>query len=32
VLRITGKGGKTRLVPTLPAAREAVAAYVRLPL
>lgn len=30
VLRITGKGGRTRLVPTLPAARAAVAAYVRL--
>ncbi len=30
VLRITGKGGKTRLVPVLPAAREAVATYVRL--
>ena len=30
VLRITGKGGRTRLVPVLPAAREAVAAYVRL--
>ncbi len=30
VLRITGKGGKTRLVPVLPVAREAVAAYVRL--
>jgi integrase/recombinase XerC len=30
VLRITGKGGKTRLVPTLPAARAAVAEYVRL--
>jgi hypothetical protein len=29
VLRITGKGGKTRLVPTLPAAAQAVAAYVR---
>jgi integrase/recombinase XerC len=29
VLRITGKGGKTRLVPTLPAAAAAVAAYVR---
>jgi integrase/recombinase XerC len=28
-LIITGKGGKTRLVPTLPAAREAVAEYVR---
>lgn len=30
VLRITGKGGKTRLVPTLPAAAEAVADYARL--
>lgn len=30
VLRITGKGGKTRLVPVLPAAREAVARYARL--
>jgi integrase/recombinase XerC len=28
VLRITGKGGKTRLVPVLPVARAAVAAYV----
>lgn len=28
VLRITGKGGKTRIVPVLPALREAVAAYV----
>jgi integrase/recombinase XerC len=28
-LIITGKGNKTRLVPTLPAAREAVADYVR---
>lgn len=27
-LRITGKGGKERLVPVLPAARAAVAAYV----
>lgn len=27
-LRITGKGGKTRLVPVLPAVREAVDAYV----
>jgi integrase/recombinase XerC len=27
-LRITGKGGKTRLVPVLPVARAAVAAYV----
>lgn len=30
VLRVTGKGGKTRLVPVLPAAIEAVAAYRRL--
>jgi integrase/recombinase XerC len=30
VLRITGKGAKTRLVPVLPVAREAVAEYVRL--
>lgn len=30
VLRITGKGGKTRLVPVLPAARDAVARYARL--
>jgi integrase/recombinase XerC len=30
VLRITGKGGKERLVPVLPAARSAVAGYVRL--
>ncbi len=29
-LRITGKGGKQRLVPVIPAAREAVAGYVRL--
>ena len=29
VLRITGKGGKTRLVPVLPAAREAVARLCR---
>lgn len=29
-LRILGKGQKTRLVPTLPAARDAVADYVRL--
>jgi len=29
-LRITGKGGKTRLVPVLPAAREAVTRYARL--
>ncbi|MEO8241303.1 MAG: tyrosine recombinase XerC [bacterium] len=30
VLRIIGKGGKERLVPVLPAARAAVADYVRL--
>lgn len=30
VLRIIGKGGKERLVPVLPAAQEAVAAYVKL--
>ena len=30
VLRITGKGGKTRLVPVLPAARAAVARYAEL--
>ena len=30
VLRITGKGGKQRLVPVLPAARESVARYVAL--
>jgi integrase/recombinase XerC len=30
VLRILGKGGKTRLVPVLPAARDAVERYVRL--
>jgi len=29
-LRITGKGGKERLVPVLPVARRAVDAYVRL--
>lgn len=29
-LRITGKGGKTRPVPVIPAAAEAVAEYVRL--
>ena len=29
-LRITGKGGKERLVPVLPVAREAVADYARL--
>jgi integrase/recombinase XerC len=30
VLRIRGKGGKDRMVPVLPAARDAVAAYLRL--
>ena len=30
VLRITGKGGKQRLVPALPAARAAVARYVAI--
>ena len=30
VLRITGKGGKTRLVPILPVARAAIAEYRRL--
>lgn len=30
VLRITGKGGKDRIVPVLPAARAAVADYVRI--
>jgi integrase/recombinase XerC len=30
VLRVTGKGGKTRLVPVLPAALQAVAEYRRL--
>ena len=30
VLRITGKGGKERLVPVLPSARQAVAQYVSL--
>jgi integrase/recombinase XerC len=30
VLRITGKGGKTRLVPVLPAVAEAVADYLRI--
>ena len=29
-LRITGKGGKTRLVPVMPAAAQAIAAYVTL--
>ncbi len=29
-LRITGKGGKERIVPVLPVARDAVAAYLRL--
>lgn len=30
VLRIQGKGGKERIVPVLPAARQAVEAYVRI--
>lgn len=30
MLRITGKGGKTRLVPVLPTAREAIAQYIEL--
>ncbi|MBS1300870.1 tyrosine recombinase XerC [Loktanella sp. SALINAS62] len=30
VLRITGKGGKDRMVPVIPAARDAVDAYARL--
>jgi integrase/recombinase XerC len=30
ILRVTGKGGKTRLVPLLPATREAVALYRKL--
>jgi len=30
VLRIVGKGGKERIIPVLPAAREAVDTYVRL--
>ena len=30
VLRITGKGGKERLVPVLPAARDAVGSYLSL--
>jgi len=30
VLRINGKGDKTRIVPVLPAARQAVAEYLRL--
>ena len=30
VIRITGKGGKTRIVPVIPAATQAVADYVRL--
>ncbi len=29
-LRVQGKGGKQRIVPMLPAAREAIAAYARL--
>jgi integrase/recombinase XerC len=30
VLRVTGKGGKTRIVPILPAIRAGLAAYLRL--
>lgn len=30
VLRVTGKGGKTRLVPVLPVVAEAIATYLRL--
>ena len=30
ILHITGKGGKERIVPVLPAARDAVASYIRL--
>jgi integrase/recombinase XerC len=30
VMRITGKGGKERIVPVIDAAREAVASYLRL--
>ncbi|MCX5494338.1 tyrosine recombinase XerC [Kaistia dalseonensis] len=30
VLRVTGKGGKTRLVPVLPVVAEAIAEYLRL--
>jgi len=30
VLRVTGKGGKQRVVPVLPLVREAIAEYVRL--
>ena len=30
VIRITGKGGKTRIVPVIPAATQAVADYVRI--
>ncbi len=30
ILRITGKGGRTRLVPVLPTVREALARYVEL--
>jgi integrase/recombinase XerC len=30
VLRVTGKGGKTRLVPVLPLAQQAVAQYTKL--
>lgn len=29
VMRVTGKGNKVRLVPVLPAARDAIAAYVK---
>ena len=29
VMRITGKGGKERIVPVLPAAQQAVSAYIR---
>ena len=30
VIRITGKGGKERIVPVIPAARDAIAHYLRL--
>ena len=30
MLRVTGKGGKTRLVPVLPVVAEAIATYLRL--